>query len=65
MEVEIIEDVNNPEVAVVVPGELTCSDDVITLDGASSSQGPEFSYEWNILGSSGALLDHKIISMLT
>lgn len=40
----------NPAAAAVTPGNLNCSNTQIQLNGANSSQGPNFAYAWTTTG---------------
>ncbi len=44
--VEIFEDGNLPNVSVASPAPITCTQQVVTLDGSASSVGPAFTYQW-------------------
>ena len=44
--VQVLQDINAPNVAAAVSGELTCDVTALTLSGAGTSTGPEFTYQW-------------------
>ncbi len=45
--VQILQDANAPVAAASTPGELTCNVPQLTLSGAGSSVGANFSYQWS------------------
>ncbi len=45
--VRITQDVEQPVVGIVPPAILNCAVTSVELDGAASSQGPEFNYRWS------------------
>lgn len=44
--VQVGEDVNLPTATIALPGNINCDISEVTLDGTSSSNGPDFSFEW-------------------
>ncbi len=39
-----------PTAAIATPGMITCANSTVILNGGASSQGPEFSYQWQATG---------------
>lgn len=42
----VSEDSNSPVAAIATPGDITCTNSTVTLDGSGSSQGANISYLW-------------------
>ena len=49
MTVEVIENVEEPDIAVAAPDVLTCADQEVMVSGMGSSDGAEFVYSWSTL----------------
>lgn len=47
---DILGDTNIPTALIQVTGLVNCSNTAITLDGAGSSGGPNFAYQWSVSG---------------
>ncbi len=46
VQVQLIQDVEAPQIAIAAPQELNCLFEQTVLDASSSSSGPEFAYNW-------------------
>ena len=53
-EIVIMRDIEDPAIAIAVPEMLNCTTLDVALDGAGSSEGDEFTYEWSLLSGTGS-----------
>ncbi len=46
VQVQVVQDVQSPQISIAAPQELNCVVQAVNLDASSSSSGPEFVYSW-------------------
>ncbi len=47
--ITVVEDDNAPEINILPPNELTCSDPVVVIDANGSSGGPDYQFNWTTI----------------